>query len=61
MSDFLTALGLVLVLEGCLLALFPGAMKRMWAAVMPRPDQELRVAGLAAVVLGVGVVWLLRG
>jgi uncharacterized protein YjeT (DUF2065 family) len=59
-ADFATAVGLVLVIEGALYALFPGGMKRMAASVQPLPEEWLRRAGLAATCLGVLAVWLIR-
>ena len=60
MGDLLTALGLVLVIEGALYALFPDAMKRMTSQMLQVPATSLRSAGLFAVVIGFGVVWLVR-
>jgi hypothetical protein len=59
--DFLTALGLVLVLEGLLYAAFPEPMKRAIAAVLELPAPALRTAGLVAAAVGLVVVWLVRG
>ena len=56
-----TALALVLVIEGVLYALFPDGMRRMMEAVLVQPAATLRMAGVLAVALGVGMVWLLRG
>lgn len=61
MSDFLTALGLVLALEGTLYALAPGGMKNVMVSALKTPDQALRIAGLVALALGVLIVWLVRG
>ena len=61
MSDLIAALGLVLVIEGSLYAAFPGGIKRMMVAAQQMPDQTLRSGGIAAVVVGVLVVWLVRG
>ena len=61
MSDFLTAFALIFVIEGALYALFPQAMKRMMVHVLGQPTSALRTAGLAAAVIGVGIVWMLRG
>lgn len=55
---FLKAVGLALALEGALYALFPAAMKRAMATVLSQPAEQLRLAGLAGAVLGVGLVWL---
>lgn len=57
----MTALALVLVIEGLLYALLPEQMKRMMATLMSVPAGTLRMAGLAAAVVGVGIVWLVRG
>jgi uncharacterized protein YjeT (DUF2065 family) len=56
-----TALGLVLVIEGMLLALFPDRLRRVTAAMLAQPAQALRIGGLACAVVGVGIVWLIRG
>jgi uncharacterized protein YjeT (DUF2065 family) len=61
MADLLTALGLAIALEGAAYALFPGAMKKMLLQVLAQHTGHLRTAGLAAAVLGVGVIWLVRG
>ena len=59
-TDFLTALALVLVIEGLLYALFPEAMRRAIAA-LELDGATLRMAGLAAAVIGLLCVWLIRG
>ena len=61
MLDFLTAVALILVIEGAVYALFPDAIKRMMAQVLTLPDGSLRWAGLAAAVLGIFLVWVIRG
>lgn len=61
MSDLITAAGLAIAIEGLLYALFPDGMKATMAKVQVQPSSHLRAAGLAAAVLGVVVVWLVRG
>ena len=61
MSDFLAAIGLVLVIEGLVYGGFPQLAKRLGAEVQGMPENVLRMGGLAAIVLGVLVVWLVRG
>jgi uncharacterized protein YjeT (DUF2065 family) len=61
MSDLLTALALVLVIEGSLYALFPDAMQRMMARALELPASTLRYGGLVAAIAGVGLVWMLKG
>jgi uncharacterized protein YjeT (DUF2065 family) len=55
------AFGVMLVFEGALYALFPGAMKKMMAQAMTQPDGVLRFGGLALAVLGFVLVWTIRG
>jgi uncharacterized protein YjeT (DUF2065 family) len=60
-SDLIVAIGLVLVIEGLLYGGFPIFAKRLAAEVMSMPENALRLAGLAAIAVGVGLVWLARG
>ena len=50
MIELATAFGLVLVIEGLLYASAPGRLKQLM----------LRVGGVAAVAIGVALVWLAR-
>ena len=61
MQDFLAAIGLVLVVEGLVYGGFPGLAKRLAGEVLSMPENALRIAGLAAIAIGVGIVWLVRG
>ena len=61
MMDLTVAVALVLVLEGMLWAVSPGAMKRAAARALALADEQLRVGGLLAVAVGVLLVWLVRG
>ena len=60
MLDFLAALGLVFMIEGLVVAAFPGAAKRSMAAVMGTPDLTLRMIGIGSAVFGLILVWLVR-
>ncbi|MEO5367778.1 MAG: DUF2065 domain-containing protein [Magnetococcus sp. WYHC-3] len=61
MTDFLTALGLVFFIEGLPYFLAPGQM-RAWAERLARlPEPLLRRTGLAFMLTGVGIVYLVRG
>ena len=61
MTDFLTALALVLVIEGLFLAVFPHRLRQILQMLEQLKPENLRVAGLFAAGLGVFCVWLLRG
>lgn len=60
MNDFLVALGLVLVVEGLVYGGFPRAAKKLAQDVQNMPEQVLRACGLAAMAIGVAIVWLAR-
>src|SRR3954453_16307144 len=61
MAQFIVAIGLVLVIEGLLFAAFPRAAKRLAASALESPETSLRVAGIASAVLGIVLIWLVRG
>lgn len=61
MNELIVAIGLVFVIEGLVYALIPGAMRNMVQEMVKMPDSALRTTGLAAICIGVFVVWLVRG
>ena len=61
MSDLFVGIGLVLVIEGLIWALVPTAGIKMLVAAATTPQPALRLAGLASVAIGVGIVWAVRG
>ena len=61
MDDFIAALGLVLVIEGIVFALFPDGLKRKLIAALEMPASSLRTIGLLSAFTGLLIVWLVRG
>ena len=61
MSDFLAALGLVFVIEGLIFAAFPDAAKRAMTSVLETPDISFRLIGIGSALVGLIIVWLVRG
>ena len=61
MSDLLVAVGLVLVIEGLLWALYPSFGRKMLETLSDMPEQTLRMSGMTAIAIGVVIVWLVRG
>ncbi len=61
MSDFLAAVGLVLILEGVLYGGFPQFAKRMVIQILDLDDNILRGIGTASVVCGMLLIWFVRG
>lgn len=60
LNDFLTALGLVMILEGVPYFLAPGKM-RLWITKMTElPDKPLRQTGFVLMLLGLLVVYMVR-
>lgn len=60
-ETLLLGLGVALALEGAAYAAAPGLMKRVAAAAGLSEPGRLRMAGLAALALGVVIVWLVQG
>ena len=61
MADFIVAIGLVLVIEGLIFAASPASAKNAMAHVLDTPDGPLRLIGIASAIVGLFVVWLVRG
>ena len=59
-DELITAIALILVIEGGLYALFPEGMRKMAMQVEKVSPSSLRSAGLVAAMVGVGIVWLMR-
>ncbi|GIL01012.1 MAG: hypothetical protein BroJett030_09110 [Alphaproteobacteria bacterium] len=60
MNELLIGFGVFLVLEGLLYAAFPAGVKRIALEVPKIPDATLRNFGIIAMMIGVGIVWLVR-
>ncbi len=61
MWDLVAALGLVLAVEGILFAAFPDATRRAMYEASQTPRDRLRLVGLVSGVIGVLIVWVVRG
>jgi len=61
MPDFIVAIGLVLAIEGLIFAALPGTAKRLAASALEAPEGALRIAGVLSALLGVLIVWSIRG
>jgi len=58
--DLLVAIALVLVIEGVLPFLNPGALRRALLMVSQMNDSALRFSGLTSMVLGVLLLYLIK-
>ncbi len=61
MPELVVAIGLVFVIEGLVFAAFPRAAKRLAATALESPENSLRIAGIVSAVIGVVLIWLVRG
>jgi uncharacterized protein YjeT (DUF2065 family) len=60
-SDLAVALGLALAIEGILFAAFPDAVKRAMMDAAQTPSERMRMVGIGSAVVGVVIVWVVRG
>jgi len=60
LHDFLAAIALVLVIEGIIPFVNPGAMRRALLKIMEINDQSLRFAGLTSMIIGVLLLYVIR-
>ena len=56
----ITALGLVLVLEGLVYAIFPRQMKTMLKSIIDYNDNTLVLVGISLALFGLILIWLVR-
>ncbi len=61
MTDFLAALGLVFAIEGLLFAAIPNLAKDALRSASETPVERMRLIGIVSAIVGVGLVWLVRG
>lgn len=60
LSDLIAAVALFLVLEGMAPFINPRGMKRALARLLEVGDRELRIAGLGSMLVGLGILFLVR-
>ena len=60
LSDLIAAVALFLVLECMAPFINPRGMKRALARLLEVGDRELRIAGLGSMLVGLGILFLVR-
>ena len=60
-SDLFAGLALYLVIEGIMPFLNPPALRRAMATFISLTDRQLRIAGLVSMLLGVALLYSVRG
>jgi uncharacterized protein YjeT (DUF2065 family) len=61
LASLVQGVAVVLALEGLAYAVAPAAMRRALVTLVTAPDQVLRLGGLLAAVVGIGIAWALQG
>ncbi|MBE8190732.1 MAG: DUF2065 domain-containing protein [Alphaproteobacteria bacterium] len=54
------AIGLVLVVEGTLYALFPSFLRSILEQMRTTDSFSLRIGGIVALIIGVGLIWIVQ-
>ena len=60
MKELITAIGLLLFIEGILYALFPSKMKNMLKTLDKLTINQLRISGLFFALVGFAIIWYLK-
>ena len=60
MLDFLSAIGLIFILEGLLLFSSPKRLKKILHIVTIYPENKIRIIGGVSVLLGIVLLWIIR-
>ncbi len=58
--DLLSAIALLMILEGLLPFANPRGSRRAMAMLAQMPDEKLRIAGLVSIIAGVLLLWFIR-
>ncbi|MFU8895487.1 MAG: DUF2065 domain-containing protein [Gammaproteobacteria bacterium] len=59
-SDLLSAVALLMVIEGLLPFANPRGSRRAMALLAQMPDEKLRITGLVSIIAGVLLLWFVR-
>ena len=59
-TEILTALALVLVIEGLLPFAYPGRYRQMVAQIVGMSDNNIRAVGLVVIVIGLALLFIVR-
>ena len=60
MKDLITAFGLLLFIEGLVLAMFPSRIKNMLKIIETMSENKLRYSGIFFLLIGFVIIWYMR-
>ena len=60
MKDLITAIGLLLFIEGLIVAMFPSRIKNMLKIIETMSENKLRYSGVFFLLIGFVIIWYMR-
>ena len=60
MNELITALGLLLFIEGLFFAIFPSRIKSMLELIKNTPENKLRTFGVIFLIIGFLIIWYIK-
>ena len=60
MKDLITAIGLLLFIEGLIVAMFPSRIKNMLKIIETMTENKLRYSGIFFLLIGFVIIWYMR-
>ncbi len=60
MTDLMTAIGLIFLIEGLIIAIFPSRIKIMLKLIESIPENKLRLTGIISIIFGFIIVWYIK-
>jgi uncharacterized protein YjeT (DUF2065 family) len=60
MLNFLSAIGLIFILEGLLLFSSPKRLKKILQIITIYPENKIRMIGGVSVLIGIVLLWIIR-
>ncbi|GIS23879.1 MAG: hypothetical protein CM15mP124_3590 [Alphaproteobacteria bacterium] len=60
MLDFLSAIGLIFILEGLLLFSSPKRLKKILQIITIYPESKIRIIGGVSILIGIVLLWIIR-
>tara|TARA_B100000530_G_C15780558_1_gene417332 strand:+ start:592 stop:777 length:186 start_codon:yes stop_codon:yes gene_type:complete len=59
-NEIITAIGLILFIEGLLIAIFPSRIKNMLEIIKNTPENKLRTYGVIFLIIGFVIIWYIK-
>jgi len=60
MVDFLSAIGLVFILEGLIIFVSPKKLKKLLEILTLYPENKIRALGSFSIIIGIVLLWIIR-